>query len=302
MRQEVYPANTKPLSLKVYILLLYLLFPIQAFYAQPTSLPPEMVYIRGGTFEMGCTAEQSTCSNDENPVHEVTLNDFYLGKYEVTQAQWASIAPEYTPNYNVGQGNNHPVYRISWYEAATFCNRLSLLEGYTPAYYFDQGFTEPFDTLLGTAVLSGGGEADIFWDISADGYRLPTEAEWEYAARGGELSQGYEFSGSSDANEVAWFGNNSGNTTKPTGTKMTNELGLHDMSGNVSEWCWDFKSDTYYSSSLPCSPLGPDGNGGKVRRGGSWFDPASSCRVANRDLNAVWYRFSLIGFRLARTP
>lgn len=300
MRQKVYPVNTKPLGIKINILLLPLLFPIQALFAQPTSLPPEMVYVRGGTFEMGCTAEQSAngaCDSDEFPVHEVTLTDFYIGKYEVAQAQWTAVVPEYEPNYSqFGQGDNYPVYYISWYDAVTFCNRLSEQEDFRPAYYVDAGLTEVFDELNGNGQVY----LNVYWDKAADGYRLLTEAEWEYAARGGQCSEGYVYSGNGDLNSVGWYFNNSDHSTHPVGEKAPNELGVYDMSGNVYELCWDWWGSSYSGQSEACDPSGTTGGSYRVLRGGSFVYDVSNCRVANRGFNTPGNRNVNLGFRVAR--
>ena len=263
--------------------------------AQPDALPPEMVFVQGGTFEMGCTPEQTDCGSNESPVHEVTLTDFYIGKYEVTQAQWATIVPEYAPDYSYGQGDTHPVYPISWYDAVTFCNRLSQQEGYTPVYYADAGFTQIYDAL-------NDGSGTVYQDPTANGYRLPTEAEWEYAARGGAQSEGYQYSGSNDIDEVAWYDGNDNSQSEPAGTKAPNELGIYDMSGNVWEWCWDWWDSGYYDDSPACAPLGPTGGSGRVLRGGLWGNTASFSRVANRFNYPPGNRAYTFGFRLSRTP
>ena len=130
-------------------------------------------------------------------------------------------------------------------------------------------------------------------------FRLPTEAEWEYAARGGKKSKGYTYSGSNTLDDVAWYSDNSGKTTHEVGTKQANELGIYDMSGNVWEWCQDWYGETYYENSPSTDPLGPDSDSYRVLRGGSWWDDARDCRVANRGRNLPSYRYSLIGFRLA---
>ncbi len=256
--------------------------------------PPEMVFVQGGTFEMGCTPEQIDCESDESPAHEVTIPDFYIGQYEVTQAQWAAVVPEYAPNYGFGEGNSHPAYYISWYDAVTFCNRLSQQEGYTPAYYTDPGFTQVYDAL-------GNGSGTIYWDLTTNGYRLPTEAEWEYAARGGALSQGFLYSGSNNIDTVAWYSGNENGESRPVGTKAANELNIYDMSGNIREWCWDWYDETYYNISPTCAPSGVNNSLYRVHRGSSWSNPALVCRVAFRGPFPPGDRNGGFGFRLSRS-
>jgi formylglycine-generating enzyme required for sulfatase activity len=265
-----------------------------------------MVFIQGGTFTMGCTAEQQPdCFGDESPAHEVTLTDFYMGKYEVTQEQWESLMG-YTqaqmrdlanPTWSLfGIGNAYPIYYVSWYDAAVFCNRLSEQQGYTPCYYADAGYTLVYGKSGSTWSLPNTGT--VYWKPDVKGYRLPTEAEWEYAARGGNMSMGYKYAGSNDLNAVAWYSANSGFTSHIVGTKAANELGLYDMSGNVFEWCYDWYNSGYYSSSPACAPLGGVGGEGRVFRGGSWYLNARYCRSALRYYDAPTFRYYNIGFRL----
>ncbi|MBA7709961.1 Formylglycine-generating enzyme [subsurface metagenome] len=181
-----------------------------------------------------------------------------MSKYEVTQKQWREVMGT-NPSYF--KGDNLPVEKVSWYDAVEYCNRLSRNEGITPCY-------------------SGSGNS-IQCDFSANGYRLPTEAEWEYAARGGNNSRGYKYAGSNSVGEVGWYDSNSGRNTHDAGRKKANELELHDMSGNVWEWCWDWKGDYSYSSQT--DPRGSSGGSGRVLRGGSWNYYAYSLRVADRN-------------------
>jgi formylglycine-generating enzyme required for sulfatase activity len=220
----------------------------------------EMVYVQGGTFTMGCTSEQgSDCFNDEKPVHQVTLSSFYMGQYEVTQAQWKAVMGSNPSRF---KGDNLPVEQVSWNDVQEFIRKLNAQTGKR--------------------------------------YRLPTEAEWEYAARGGNQSRGYYFSGSNGASKVAWHPDNSGNKTHPVGTKSANELGIYDMSGNVWEWCYDWYGD--YPASAQNNPVGASSGSGRVRRGGSWSGYAAGaghCIVDYRSSISPSRSYDVLGFRLA---
>ncbi|KAA0265746.1 MAG: hypothetical protein EDM75_01850, partial [Chlorobiota bacterium] len=228
------------------------------FNEVPTVLP-EMVSIEGGTFTMGSTDGNS----DEKPMHQVTVSSFMMSKTEVTQSLWESVMGSNPSNF---KWNERPVESVSWYDAVEFCNKLSEKEGLQKAY-------------------SGSGE-NISCDFTANGYRLPTEAEWVYAARGGNKSRGYKYAGSNDLDAVGWYGNNSGSETKESSKKQPNELGIFDMSGNVWEWCWDWYDQNYYSSTNQTDPRGPNSSSNRVLRGGSWYDDAEYCRVARRSSSA----------------
>lgn len=222
----------------------------------------EMVYVQGGTFQMGATAEQgSDAYGDEKPVHSVTLSDFHIGKYEVTQGLWKEVMGE-NPSYNKA-GDNYPVEMVSWEDCQRFIERLNSRTGLR--------------------------------------FRLPTEAEWEYAARGGRKSRGYKYSGSTyDLGSVAWYEGNSGNRTHPVGQKQANELGLYDMSGNVYEWCYDWYGR--YSSSSQRNPSGPASGANRVLRGGSYNHDARFCRVSYRNDFDPGNRRSIRGLRLVLAP
>ncbi len=238
--------------------------------------PIQMVYVNGSTFTMGDIWGDGL--TDEKPPHVITLNSFYISRYEVTQASWQQIMAT-TPSYF--SGSNLPVEQVSWYDAVNFCNALSQQAGLNPCYIID-----------GT---------DVTCNFYATGYRLPTEAEWEYAARGGSFTQGYKFSGSNDSSTVAWYSDNSSATTHDVGTRQPNELDLFDMSGNVFEWCWDWYGS--YTSASQTNPTGPTSGTHRVFRGGSWQYPSQNLGVANRS-----YIISLgpnskdsqIGFRVVR--
>jgi formylglycine-generating enzyme required for sulfatase activity len=248
---------------------------INAIMEKGSDFSNNLVFVKGGTFRMG----NNNGENDEKPVHTVTVNDFYIGKYEVTQKEWKDIMGN-NPSYF--KGKNRPVENVSWYDAISFCNKLSEEKGLTKFYTID-----------GTNVTMNWG---------ANGYRLPTEAEWEYAARGGQLSKGYKYSGSNDIDAVAWYDGNSGNKTHAVGTKQPNELGIYDMSGNVWEWSNDWYSDNYYSSSPSNNPQGPSTGSSRVIRGGSWYFDADYCRATYRFSVSPGLSYGFIGFRLARTP
>ena len=199
----------------------------------------DMVFVEGGTFAMGATAEQGNdYDSDERPIHSVTLSSYHISRYEITQAQWKAVMGE-NPSYC--KGDNLPVENITWYQAKEFCDTLSRKTGKK--------------------------------------YALPTEAQWEFAARGGIKSKGYKYSGSDDIDAVAWYWGNS-DRTHAVGTKAPNELGIYDMSGNVDEWCADWYG--YYSSEAVINPTGPDTGWARVGRGGNRIRVEYYCRVSNR--------------------
>lgn len=216
----------------------------------------DMVRVEAGTFMMGATSEMQNPWDNEKPVHQVTLtNDYYIGKYEVTQALWWAVMGSNPSNF---KGENHPVKNVSWNDCHDFIRMLNILTG--------------------------------------KHFRLPTEAEWEYAARGGRKSKGYQYSGSNSLSDIAWYADNSGSTTHAVGTKEPNELGIYDMSGNVWEWCQDWYDS--YTSSSQTNPTGAASGSRRVFRGGSWLYYAGSCRSSNRYDVTPDYRSNNLGFRL----
>ena len=195
------------------------------------------------------------------------IKDFMIGKYPVTQKQWKNVMGN-NPSYF--KGKKLPVEQVSWFDAIEFCNAKSLKEGLTPAYTYKK--------------VKDNELVDVKEVPNVNGYRLPTSQEWEYAARGGNKSKGYKYSGSNDLEEVAWYEDNSDNKTHEVGTKQPNELGVHDMSGNVWEWCWDLYDNTNY----------------RVLRGGSWYSYGSSCEVSDRGNYGPYSRYGSYGFRVCR--
>ena len=233
----------------------------------------KMIWVEGGEFLMGCTSEQGNdCGDDEENVRRVTVDGFYIGMLEVTQAQWEKVMGTSTyqqrnkanPDWPIyGIGDDYPMYYVSWGEAMEFCRQLSVKTGRN--------------------------------------YTLPTEAQWEYAARGGNKNDGTKYAGSNDISEVAWYEGNSPSSMHTVGSKRANALGIYDMSGNVWEWCKDWYASSY-SSSDTNNPTGPSSGSYRVNRGGSWFYSASYCRVAYRSYNSPGYRFSYLGFRVVLLP
>lgn len=231
-----------------------------------------MVYVEGGTFTMGCTDEQINCSNDEKPTRQTTVNSFYIGVIEVTQGQWEKVmgttVDQQQEKYEKGEnkessfivnGSEYPMYYVSWEEAKDFCMRLSRKTG--------------------------------------KNYSLPTEAEWEYAARGGEQSKGFLYSGGSIVDDVAWYSGNSDNRPQICGTKRPNELGIYDMSGNVQEWCEDVYVRVYiqYDNNNPKGGLSGTHH---VLRGGCWYYGSNPCRTSFRMADHYIRRRPYIGFRV----
>ena len=220
----------------------------------------KMIKVEGGTFSMGATSEQSSAAfAGEKPVHSVTLSDYYIGETEVTQELWQAIMGS-NPSWFQGD-NQRPVENVSWDDCQEFIKELNRLTGKE--------------------------------------FRLPTEAEWEYAARGGKYSKDYvyKYGGSNNADEVAWYIYNSGDETHPVKTKKANELGLYDMSGNVYEWCNDWKGN--YQSNSQTNPTGPSKGERRVLRGGSWSCLDWYVRVSYRYSGIPGLRNYHNGLRLA---
>ena len=214
---------------------------------------PDVVLIPRGTFAMGSSDDEKNSCSDERPQHQVTVPSFFMGKYPVTQAQWEAVASQtdmkvkidLNPDPSYFKGKNHPVERVSWDEAVEFCQRLSRLTG--------------------------------------GNYRLPSEAEWEYACRAGTTTRFYFGDEVNQLEDYAWHGENSRGTTHPVGQKKPNAWGLYDMHGNVWEWCEDDWHDSYEGAPTDGSAWIENGNCHRVTRGGSWFKHPEDCLSASRD-------------------
>jgi len=270
-----------------------------------------MVLVEGGTFSMGDTFNEGF--DEQKPVHTVTLSSFHMAQYEVTNREmadalnWANGQKKLTVSsttvknaegddwelldldaggcqiswngaqFVVDAGkNNYPCVEVSWYGAAAYCNYRSLKEGLTACYNFN----------------------DWSCNWGANGYRLPTEAEWEYAARGGKNGSDTYYAGSDDIDDVGWYGSNSGNTSHVVGTMPANELGLYDMTGNVYEWCWDYWGA--YTASAQINPRGPATGSDHVRRSGSYITLSIRCGVSYRDSYTTRDGQFYAGFRIVR--
>jgi formylglycine-generating enzyme required for sulfatase activity len=262
--------------------------PLPAAKIISPAIPAGLILVVGGSFMMGSNEGGS----DEKPVHRVTLSNFLLGKYQLTFAeydQFCQDSAQAKPSDNGWGRGTRPVINVSWLEAIKFCNWKSQQEGLAIAYKEASG--ELLDR-------SGKVTQDIGQVV---GYRLATEAEWEYAARGGNKSKGYAYSGSDTLAEVAWYSDNAGGKTQPVGEKKANELGLFDMSGNIWEWCQDWYDGSYYGQSAERNPFGPAAGSDRVSRGGSWSLDAARCRSGSRGNNSPGSRRGGLGFRLARS-
>ena len=249
----------------------------------------ELIYVEGGNFIMGDTWGDG--ESYEKPTHRVDLTyDFYVGKYPVTFEEYDRYCKETGAtklgDCSWGRGRR-PVINVSWFDAIGYCNWLSEKEGLPIAYYGD-----------GSLLNENRRKTEDITRVK--GYRLLTEAEWEYAARGGKKSMGYKYSGSSSPDSVAWYDSNSGSKTHKVGQKKRNKLGLYDMSGNVWEWCSDWFDNGYYSKSPTTNPYNTAGSS-RVIRGGSWHNYATDTRVANRGNYSPTDARSGLGFRIART-
>lgn len=258
---------------KLFCIILFLVIPIIYIFPQTqnASATDDFVLVQGGSFFMG----SENGDEDEKPAHKVTVDNFYICKHEVTQSEWLSVM-ENNPSYY--KGEKRPVEQVSWFDAIEYCNLLSKKEGLEPCYEKEG--------------------KNYICNFAKNGYRLPTEAEWEYAASGGLKRRDSKYSGGNFLDDFAWYENNCNNSQNVM-TLKPNELGLYDMSGNVWEWCWDKYGK--YSKSAQINPLEVSSGADRVIRGGRWRSHDSDCRVTNRSSYSPKEAYYGIGFRVVRT-
>jgi formylglycine-generating enzyme required for sulfatase activity len=246
------------------------------------EIPENFILVEGGTFHNGTS--------------NITLSSFFIGKYEVTQAEYLAVMGTNPSHFS--SNPSRPVEQVSWFKVIEYCNRLSIAEGLTPAYSYSTFGTDPDNWPSGWNT-SNANHTNVSCNWSATGYRLPTEMEWMFAAKGGNQSQGYTYSGSNTVGDVAWYDSNSGSRTHDVGGKDPNELLTFDLSGNVWEWCWDIYGS--YPSGAQTNPTGAASGSYRIMRGGSWNFDANFCTVASRNDAIPTNTYYNLGFRIIRT-
>ncbi len=247
----------------------------------PSTQPVGFITVTGGTFNNGTS--------------DVTISTFYLDKNEITQGEYQAVMGTNPSNFTGDL--SRPVERVTWFNAIEYCNRRSMQENLTPCYSYQNYGTNPSNWPSGWNTNSEN-HTNVSCNWTANGYRLPTEMEWMFAARGGNSTHNYTYSGSNTVGDVAWYTGNSGSTTHPVGGKQANELQIFDMSGNVWEWCWDIYGS--YPSGPQTNPTGSTSGTNRVLRGGSWYNVASYCTVSNRYSSSATFGSSGVGFRVCR--
>lgn len=251
------------------------------FYVRALDLG-SLTLVEGGSFHNGAST--------------VTVSSFYLDRYELTQGEYQAVMGS-NPAAGFGIGSDYPVYYVSWFKAIEYCNRRSILEGLTPCYSYRNYGTNP-DNWGANWPPSSNNHRYVSCDWTANGYRLPTEMEWMYAARAGNQTHNYTYSGSNDLDSVAWYSANAANLTHTVGGKLANELGLYDMSGNVFEWVWDIYGD--YPDAAQNNPRGPTSGSYRLSRGGAWNSNAEACTVSIRTHREATFSSFIMGFRVCR--
>jgi len=256
-----------------------------SFY-QVSNMKPKMVMVEGGTFKMSPKENAVDSKTKKKIVYDITVSSFEMAKFEVTVADWKAYTSANKINMPTrpswGWNDEYPMTNITWVDAIKYCNWLSKVNNLKPAY-------------------SKKGEKYVC-DFTSEGYRLPSEAEWEYAAKGGNKSKNFAYSGSDDLEMIAWYAENSRKSPQEIGTKLANELGIHDMSGNVWEWCWNYYSPIHHLVEKRDNPTGPDRGEKRAVRGGSWDSSKLDYLKPSNQLS--WNPIStneFFGLRIVRT-
>jgi sulfatase modifying factor 1 len=281
--------------------LLCLLAVMVVLSASAQKQADNFVLVKGGTFKNAKSTNYFGKS--------ITVTNFSIGKYEVTQKEWMETMGSNPAKF---RGDNLPVETVSWYDCVEYCNQRSIKEGLKPYYSIDKNHKDPNNQTV---------VDDIKWTVTintgANGYRLPTEAEWEYVASGGQMSKGHNYSGGDDVDTVAWYWKNSGDTnlmgfwswptveknhnrTQPVGKKEPNELGLYDLAGNVREWCWDWYGELETNGTDPKGAKGSSSETGRVWKGGGWIGGDFCCESSFRGNFEASGKGPDQGFRVCR--
>ena len=270
----------------------FLLFVLSATVVFGQNEPewPLMVKVDGGSFLMGANKRDGAAEKDEKPEHKATVKTFYMSKYEVTVWEWKEFSKaakrKMPAKQSWGWNDDFPITNVTWEDAIEYCNWLSKKHGYKPAY-----------SKVGPRYVC---------NFESNGYRLPTEAEWEYAARGGKKGKGSKFAGANELELIAWYVENSEARPHACGTKYANELGIFDLNGNVWEWCWDFYDENHYMAvkkGLVQDPefRGPQRGEKRIVKGGSWDSKVSFCRISNKVATLPGNTYEFYGIRLVQS-
>ncbi len=275
---------------KNYILSVVLVLIFSLSFGQSNESWPEMIKVDGGTCMVGATKKDQLAENDERPQHKVTVSTFYMSKFEVTVWDWKeyckATGATMPPKQSWGWNDDFPITNITWEDAVQYCNWLSKKQGFTPVY-----------TRRGPRYVC---------NFKANGFRLPTEAEWEYAARGGNKSENYRYAGGNDLDLISWNVLNSEGRPHAYGSKYPNELGIYDLTGNVWEWCWDFYNKDHFRA-IKKNPMidpnfrGPIQGEKHIVKGGSWDSKQPFCRISNKVATLSGNTHKFYGMRLVQT-